>query len=81
MTDFSSNMRITIGDMARTIRAQIEIEKAKRPDLHVQLMAIAATADEIETEAREAESLSAVQLISHLGTLRDLLQDLNLLIS
>ncbi len=79
MATFTDKMRITVTDMARTIRSQVAVEASKRPDLHVQLMAIASTALEVEETAAGAESLSATQLISSMETLRDLVQDLTLL--
>lgn len=79
MTDFQTSMRITIADMARTIYAQVEIEKARHPELIVDLMAIAAAADDIEKSAVTAPSLTSTQLVSLLGELKDIVQDLTLL--
>jgi hypothetical protein len=79
MTSFSDNMRTTLVDMSRTIRAQIEIEKMKRPDVLVELLAIAGTAQDVEDQAVNAMSLTSTQLIGLMGVLRDAVQDLAML--
>ena len=79
MGSFTENMRTTLIDMARTIRAQVEIERSKRPDLDFELLAVATTATLIEEQAAESTSLTSTQLIGLMGDLKDAMQDMTLL--